>query len=102
MADSILTINAEIGNHHSNSLFFHSRGLATMGNGQVRGMGTASRLKTRRAGNAVHADARPIGDHAQAMAAVLAIPGRAVRSSKGHRDRPPGSAMAGSISLLPP
>ena len=88
MADSILTINA--GSSSLKFALFQSRGLATMGNGQVEGIGAASRLICKdAAGNAIHADARPIGDHAQAMAACWRS-WASGSASKGHRDRPPG------------
>ena len=72
-----------------------------MGNGQVEGIGAASRLICKdAAGNAIHADARPIGDHAQAMAAVLAILGERFGQARVTGSAT-GWSMAGSISLLP-
>lgn len=88
MTDSLLTINA--GSSSLKFALFQSRGLAAMGSGQVEGIGTASRLTCKDgAGNAIHADERSIGDHAQAMAAVLAILserfGQARVTGIGHR-----------------
>jgi acetate kinase len=88
MMDTLLTINA--GSSSLKFALFEARGLISLASGQADGIGTAGRLTCRDgSGNAVHADERPISNHAQAMEAVLAILmqryGEARVTGVGHR-----------------
>jgi acetate kinase len=88
MTAHILTINA--GSSSLKFALFQSQGLVSVARGQVEGIGTAGKLTCRdTAGNTIHAGERRIGDHEQAMQAVLEILtetfGEARLSGIGHR-----------------